>query len=243
MFARAGQNAIVSGGSDDRCSEAPAVLVLEDDGEARLFVAEVVREVGAEVVAVETLGEARTQLAGRAWDLLVLDRMLPDGSSLDWIRDIRASGDAVPILVLTALREVGERVDGLESGADDYLGKPFAALELKARVRALLRRGRRSRRQLTSGRLRIDGDRREAFVDGAELPLTERELRVLEQLVTSPALRRDELLETVWGEATAETGSSLDVILSRLRRKLAAHGLPESIETIRGYGLRWKGDG
>ncbi|MHB8797791.1 MAG: winged helix-turn-helix domain-containing protein [Thermoanaerobaculia bacterium] len=88
--------------------------------------------------------------------------------------------------------------------------------------------------------MRLDGDRREAFVDGVELPLTEREFLVLEQLVASRGLRRQELLETVWGEATAEAGASFDVILSRLRRKLASRDLADAIETVRGFGLRWR---
>ncbi len=219
-----------------------AILVVEDDAETRAFVAALLAETGADVVVAGSLDEARAQRAGRSWDLLVVDRMLPDGSGLDWVGDLRDSGDAVPVLLLTALSAVAERVAGLERGADDYLGKPFAPLELKARARALLRRGERSRQRLERGRLRLDGDRREAFVDGQELPLTEREFRVLEQLVTTTGLRRDELLEAVWGEASAETAASLDVILSRVRRKLSARGLPEAIETVRGFGFRWRAE-
>lgn len=217
-----------------------AILVVEDDEETRAFVAARLGETGADVDVARSLEEARAMRASRSWDLLVVDRMLPDGSGLDWVGELRDSGDAVPVLLLTALSDVAERVAGLERGADDYLGKPFAPLELKARARALLRRGQRSLRRLERGRLRMNGDRREAFVDDRELPLTEREFQVLERLVTSSGLRRDELLETVWGEATAETAASLDVILSRIRRKLAARGLPEAIETVRGFGFRWR---
>ncbi len=229
-----------AGGAGRDLGLRPAVLVLEDDAETRAFVTGLLEEGGAETVAVASISEARRRLGSRAWDLLVVDRMLPDGSGLDWVREVRAAGDAVPVLVLTALRDVAERVAGLESGADDYLGKPFAPLELKARAKALLRRGRPSRRQLSSGRVRLDGERLEAFVDGVELPLTEREFRVLTQLVASGGIRRDDLLERVWGDATVEAAASLDVILSRLRRKLASCGLPEAIETVRGWGLRWK---
>ena len=219
-----------------------AILVVEDDTETGAFVAALLGETGADVVVARSLEEARGKRAGRSWNLLVVDRMLPDGSGLDWVDELRDSGDAVPVLLLTALCDVAERVAGLERGADDYLGKPFAPLELKARARALLRRGQRSRRRLERGRLRLDGDRREAFVDDLELPLTEREFRVLEQLVTTTGLSRDELLETVWGDATAEAAASLDVILSRIRRKLAVRGLPEAIETVRGFGFRWRGE-
>ncbi len=218
----------------------PMVLVVEDDAETRGFVTSLLEEIGAEVTAVRTLEEARAERGVRAWDLLVVDRMLPDGSGLDWVEELRSAGDDAAVLLLTALSAVADRVTGLESGADDYLGKPFAPVELKARCRALLRRGRRSQRRLQRGRVRLDGDRREAFVDGVELPLTEREFQVLEQLVASRGLRRQELLETVWGEATSEAGASLDVILSRLRRKLATRDLAEAIETVRGFGLRWR---
>ena len=236
------QNRLVTRETSIEGPATPAILVVEDDAETRSFVAALLEETGSVVVAVPTLGEARAERAGRSWDLLVVDRMLPDGSGLDWVGELRDSGDAVPILLLTALRDVAERVAGLERGADDYLGKPFAPLELKARAQALLRRGQRSRRRLERGRLRLDVDRREAFVDGLELPLTEREFRVLERLATATGLRRDELLETVWGEATAEAAASLDVILSRVRRKLAARGLPDAIETVRGFGFRWRAD-
>lgn len=216
------------------------VLVVEDDPETRAFVVAILKEVGVDVIAESSLAGARESELQQAFDLVVVDRMLPDGSGLEWVREQRAAGSAVPALILTALREVAHRVEGLEAGADDYLGKPFAPLELKARVRALLRRGQRAPRRLEEGPLRLDVDRREAFVAGAEVPLTEREFRVLERLVSSKGIRREDLLDEVWGEATPETSASLDVVVSRMRRKLAARGLPDVVETVRGYGLRWR---
>lgn len=215
-------------------------LVVEDDPETRAFVVAILKEVGVDVIAESSLAGARASARQEVFDLVVVDRMLPDGSGLDWVREQRAAGSAVPALVLTALREVAHRVEGLEAGADDYLGKPFAPLELKARVRALLRRGRRAPRRLEEGPLRLDVNRREAFVAGAEVPLTEREFRVLERLVSSQGIRREDLLDEVWGEATPETSASLDVVVSRLRRKLADQGLSDVVETVRGYGLRWR---
>jgi two-component system OmpR family response regulator len=219
----------------------PRVLVVEDDRETREFVVKALEEIGLEVTAVGAIAPGRAEERKRPFDLLVLDRMLPDGTSLGWVEDLRGCGNGVPVLVLTALRDVSDRVEGLEAGCDDYLGKPFAPLELKARARALLRRGHRTRRTVEEGRLRLDLDRREAFIEGGEVPLTEREFRVLERLVTAKGIRREELLDEVWGESTPETGASLDVIVSRLRRKLSAHGFPDAIETVRGFGLRWRG--
>lgn len=213
---------------------------MEDDPETRAFVVAILEEIGLDVIAEGSLTGARACDHQQAFDLVVVDRMLPDGSGLEWVRELRAKGSVVPALLLTALREVAHRVEGLEAGADDYLGKPFSPLELKARVRALLRRGQRTPRLLEEGSLRLDLDRREAFAGGVEVPLTEREFRVLEHLVSSQGVRRDDLLEEVWGEATPETSASLDVVVSRMRRKLADRALPNAIETVRGYGLRWR---
>lgn len=216
------------------------MLVVEDDPETRAFVVAILEEIGVELIAANSLAGARVSERQQAFDLVIVDRMLPDGSGLEWVRELRTMGSVVPALLLTALREVAHRVEGLEAGADDYLGKPFAPLELKARVRALLRRGQRAPRRLEEGSLRLDLDRREAFVGGDEVPLTEREFRVLERLVSSQGIRREDLLEEVWGEATPETSASLDVVVSRMRRKLADRGLPDVVETVRGYGLRWR---
>jgi len=222
-------------------TDTPHILVVEDDRVTRAFVVATLREIGALPTGVGRLSEARSAFGEHPFELLVVDRMLPDGSGLDWVAELRKSGQTAAVLVLTALREVPERVKGLEAGADDYLGKPFSPLELKARARALLRRGRPPRRQVEAGAVRLDLDRREAFVRGEEVPVTDREFRVLERLVASRGLAREELLEDVWGEATPETSASLDVFLSRLRRKLGERGLPEAIETVRGYGFRWRG--
>jgi DNA-binding response OmpR family regulator len=214
-------------------------LLLEDDAETRQFLVSLLVEMGLEVAPTRTMKDAHGLRRHQHFDLVVVDRMLPDGSGLDFVRALRSDGNLVPVLVLTALKEVGERVKGLEAGADDYLGKPFAPLELKARVRALLRRGATRPREIDRGPLRLDCERRRALVDGKELPLTAREFLVLELIVAALALSRDEILEAVWGESTAEASSSLDVILSRLRKKLGERGV-HGIETIRGYGYRWK---
>ncbi len=177
------------------------------------------------------------------FDVIVLDRMLPDGEGLDLCRQLRAEGVSTPILCLTARGEVGDRIEGLDAGADDYLRKPFALAELRARVRALGRRaGRTAPGLFESGLVRIDFSSRRFEREGRELPLTAREWAVLEALVARAGrvVSRRDLLEDVWHDTGRGASESLDVILSRLRRKL---GRPEDgcgITTVRGEGFRFE---
>jgi len=167
---------------------------------------------------------------------------LPDGSGLDVCRWVRAQGMELPILVLTARNDVADRIAGLDAGADDYLGKPFAPEELGARLRALTRRGPRwteSRRSF--GPLAIDRDRREVRGAKGNVPLTPRELDIVTLLAWSDGrvVPRDELLEAVWGDATESASASLEVLVARIRRKLSGGGAPEAIRTIRNVGYAW----
>jgi DNA-binding response OmpR family regulator len=225
------------------------VLVVEDDPETREVVARALREEGflVEAQARASLGTRSMQKGGVS--AVILDVWLPDGSGIDMCRAWRTSGLDVPILMLTARTDVGSRVAGLDAGADDYLGKPFALAELKARLRALLRRGPRSSapRVLRRGDVVVDFARRQAFAAGAEVPLTRREIEVLERLARGDghAVARDDLLEDVWGEASDASAASLEVILARLRRKLERDRKGALIRTVRGYGyaLAAEGDG
>jgi two-component system OmpR family response regulator len=171
---------------------------------------------------------------------VILDVWLPDGTGLDLCREWRAAGSRVPILMLTARTDVSSRVEGLDAGADDYLGKPFALSELRARLRALLRR--RSdpieERVLRRGPLTVDFGRRQAWLGGAEVPLTRREIEVLERLAWARghAVSREDLLEELWGEASTEAAASLEVIVARLRRKLEGNVRESLIRTVRGFG-------
>jgi len=152
----------------------------------------------------------------------------------------RRSGLRIPILMLTARTDVAARVAGLEAGADDYLGKPFALAELRARLTALLRRGGRPLRGelFRRGPVTVDFGRRQAWVGGQEVAITRRELEVLERLAEAGghAVSRDDLLQDVWGEATRETAASLEVMVARLRRKLERPGGSAIVRTVRGYG-------
>lgn len=171
---------------------------------------------------------------------VVLDVWLPDGTGFDLCREWRAHGLRVPVLMLTARTDVSSRVQGLDAGADDYLGKPFALSELRARLRALLRRGSDPLRErvLRRGALSVDFGRRRAWLLDREVPLTRREVDVLERLAWAQghAVSREDLLEELWGEASSEAGASLEVIVARLRRKLEQGQKEGLIRTVRGYG-------
>lgn len=198
----------------------------------------VLREAEYAVVPAGTISQARPHLLAGGIAAVVLDWMLPDGSGTDLCVEMRAAGDSTPILMLTARAGVEDRVVGLEAGADDFLKKPFAAAELRARVRALLRRGPRiveSRIEL--GPIEVRPASRLAIASGRELPLTAREFDILEVLLRhrGRVVTRSSLLIAVWGD-DGGAGESLDVLLARLRRKLAEAGAPDAIRTHRGVG-------
>jgi two-component system OmpR family response regulator len=216
------------------------VLVVEDDGETRDLLRDALGAFGYAVVAVGR-GEAADEVVqGGGADAVVLDVWLPDHDGMDLCRLWRRSGVGLPILMLTARTQVAARVAGLEAGADDYLGKPFAMAELRARLSALLRRGRRSLREerFVRGAVAVDFARRQAWVGQREVPITRRELAVLERLAEDGGrpVSRDALLEEIWGEVTREGAASLEVIVARLRRKLDRPARRGIIRTVRGYG-------
>jgi two-component system, OmpR family, response regulator len=216
------------------------ILVVEDDAETRELVARALTEDGYSVVTADrgALG-TRTLEAGQV-AVVVLDVWLPDGTGFDLCREWRAQGFLTPVLMLTARTDVSSRVQGLDAGADDYLGKPFALSELRARLRALLRRATDplQERVLRRGGLSVDFGRRQAWLEGHEVPLTRREVEVLERLAWAQghAVSRDDLLEEIWGEASPEAGASLEVIVARLRRKLDQGQREGLIRTVRGHG-------
>lgn len=189
-------------------------------------------------------GEDGLHLASEInYDAIVLDRMLPRLDGLTVLRRLRAAGRRTPVLLLTALGEVDDRVGGLDAGADDYLVKPFAFAELLARLRALVRRdhGQASNR-LELGRLVLDLGARSAQVDGRPLSLTARELSVLELLALNAGqtLTRTRIAERIYDEGSERDSNVIDVFIGRLRKKLEAVGLPgaELLKTQRGEGYR-----
>jgi len=219
----------------------PCVLVVEDDSETRDFVARALGEDGLEVRTASRAETARKLVRDGDVDLVILDLGLPGPSGLDLCAELRREESVVPILMLTARTDVASRVEGLEAGADDYLGKPFALAELRARVRALLRRGSRPGPPgavLEHAGVRVDVRRRRAFLGAEELPLTRRELDLLARLVRAGGVvvARETLLEDVWGADTPEAAASLEVIVSRLRRKLRQGGRASLLRNVRGIG-------
>ena len=211
------------------------VLVVDDSPELLDLLERALVRDGHEVRVAATIAEARTRIAAAAPDLMVLDVALPDGTGIDLCRELRDGGARWPILLLTAHGEVPKRVAGLDAGADDFLAKPFAIAELRARVRALGRRGpieRPTAIQLGDARLEL-GSRR-ATIGEREIPITAREWEILEVLVTrrGRVVPRATILELVWGDASESASASLDVIMARIRRKLGG----DAIRTVRGEG-------
>jgi two-component system OmpR family response regulator len=211
------------------------VLLVDDNPELRDLVTRALSRDGHAVTAVATIAAARAALAAGPPEVLVLDLGLPDGSGMDLCRALRDEGDRVPILMLTAQGAVARRVEGFDSGADDFLTKPFAVAELRARVRVLGRRGPASSPTTwRQGAVSLDFASRRAVVEGAEVPLTAREWALVEFLSSrgGRVARRGEILDAVWGEDSPQTSASLDVLAGRVRRKLGAVAL----RTARGEG-------
>lgn len=218
----------------------PRVLVVDDD-EAICTALE--RALGLEGFVVSTASGGREALAevnGEAPDVMVLDVAMPDLDGVSVTRTLRGQGEELPILILSALDEVGDRVAGLQAGADDYLVKPFAFDELVARLRALLRRRPEPVSvPLHIGDLVVDPARHIARRGDRDLELTRREFELLETFARHAGivLNRTQLLRQVWGYDFNVDGNVVDVFVGYLRRKLEAQGEPRMLHTVRGVGF------
>lgn len=214
------------------------VLVVEDDEPIADVLRRSLRNEGHEVRSAADGVEALRVAEELVPDLVVLDLGLPRLDGVEVCRRIRASSD-VPILILTARAETDDRVEGLDSGADDYLVKPFERRELLARVRALLRRRPpRGSASLVVGDLVLNPDTREVRRSEREIELTNREFELLEYLARNKRLvvSRERLLEDVWGYDPLDETNTIDVFISNLRRKLEQGGEPRLLHTRRGAG-------
>lgn len=218
------------------------LLLVEDDIRLAEVVADALRRAAHTVDVERSCAGARAAIASMEFDVALLDVGLPDGSGIDLCRALRAEKRDLPLLLLTARNEITDRVAGLDAGADDYLGKPFVVDELLARVRALGRRGARLEESVrTFGPLVLDRSRRVAVLDGAPVPFTPRELDIVFFLAwrDGHVVPRGELVERIWGQTTASAQASLDVLLTRIRRKLASPNTPRAIRTVREVGYAW----
>ena len=219
------------------------ILVVDDDAAVRDSLARTLRFEGHEVQLAGD-GLAALDAVGRHDpDAVILDVSMPGLDGLETCRRLRADGVFTPVLMLTARDSVGDRVAGLDAGADDYLVKPFALQELLARLRALLRRSLLvpvpADGALRFGDLRLDERTREVWRGERPLSLTRTEFAILEVFLRHPrqVLTRSALFEHVWGYDFGETSNSVHVYLGYLRRKLEADGEPRLLHTVRGVGF------
>ncbi|MDP3278797.1 MAG: response regulator transcription factor [Deltaproteobacteria bacterium] len=213
------------------------ILLVEDDKRLSGFVSRVLSEEGFAVDTCFSGAQAARQAIAVAYDVIVLDWMLPDLDGLSVCRELRQKGCDVPVLMLTARGEVQEKVLGLEAGADDYLVKPFDVDEFVARINALLRRAS-GHAKLRCGPLEIDRVARQVRCEGAVIELTAREYSLLLHLVyhQGKVVTRSELLARVWESHFDPSSNFVEVHVSRLRDKLGPAA--ERLETVRGMGYR-----
>jgi two-component system KDP operon response regulator KdpE len=224
----------------------PKVLLIEDEKLIRRFVRAAVEEEDCLVTEAETMAQGLIDAGLRKPDLLILDLGLPDGNGIDLIRDVRGWSD-VPILILSARSQENDKIDALDAGADDYLTKPFSVGELRARVRALLRRRARSGESATPvvafGDVTVDLSRRLVFRASEEVHLTPLEYRLLSSLLGHPGkvLTQRNLLREIWGPSYIESSHYLRVYVGRLRQKLEDDPTqPKYLLTETGVGYRFQ---
>lgn len=227
------------------------LLTVEDETAIRELLAFICETDGHEVVKAASLTEARSALAEAEPDLILLDVMLPDGSGFDFLRELRSEPktSAIPVMMITARGDEADRVSGLDSGADDYIVKPFMPRELTARIRAVLRRIPSEERGeadhplaetvVRCGPLVMNETRFEAQAEGMPLKLSVKEFRLLLLFASRPGrvFSRAQLLDAVWGNAYVDE-RTVDVHMLRLRKALAGTPAEDLIETVRGVGYR-----
>ncbi len=211
------------------------VLLVEDDQMLGTAVVQALQDASYAVDWVADGAKASATLVRHDFELILLDLGLPNRDGLDVLRRLRAGGDATPVLIITARDTVDERITGLDVGADDYLGKPFAVGELLARMRALVRRQAGATTSiLTNGIVSLELATKRAVVDGVEHALPNREFALLQALMLRPGavLSRGQLEQTIYGWGEEVESNAVDVIIHGLRRKLGA----ERIRNVRGLG-------
>jgi len=227
-------------------SPSPKVLLIEDEKQIRRFVRIAVEEEGCRVIEAATMAQGLIDAGLSKPDLLILDLGLPDGNGIDLIRDLRGWSDS-PVLILSARSQENDKIDALDAGADDYLTKPFGVGELRARVRALLRRRSRSGDSATPivefGNVTVDLSRRVVSLAGKEVHLTPIEYRLLATLIGHPGkvMTQRNLLREIWGPSFVESSHYLRVYIGHLRQKLEDDPTqPKYFLTETGVGYRFQ---
>jgi two-component system OmpR family response regulator len=221
------------------------ILIVEDDKTTREFLQKALTEQGYAVEVAADGQDGLFQAMELHFDLIILDRMLPKMDGLTVLQALRSSGKAVPVLILSALDSVDERVKGLKQGGDDYLVKPFALAELLARVEILIRRTETASQtqqitELTMKNLKLDLLSHKLFIQQQEVELQPKEFQLLKYLLEHPdqVVTRTMLFEAVWNYQFDPQTNVIDVHVARLRKKLAAVNCLAEIDTVRGVGYR-----
>jgi DNA-binding response OmpR family regulator len=218
----------------------PRILIVEDHPNLLRSITQALRESGFKAVGVPSLKAAKDAFSEEV-DLVILDLMLPDGSGLDWLGELRASGTTVAVLILTARDSISDRVHGLDAGADDYLVKPFAIDELLARVRALLRREARPTASLLKiADLQVDLVARTVSRGNERVELQPRQFELLVFLMihSGEIVTREMIAAHVWKEPSATWTNVIEVHVNQLRKKLESSDRPALLHTVRGQGYR-----
>ena len=220
------------------------ILLVEDNVSLCRNIASVLQNEGYTVVTCSNGNEAEFQMLNNSSDLILLDRMLPGKDGITLTREARAAGITVPILLLTALDTLGDKVTGLDAGADDYIVKPFDLDELGARIAAHLRR--EQRRQNNSavrffGELILDYSARTVTINNLNIPLSKREFEIVEllSLNAGQVFDRERIYELVWGLDGDGNSDTIMEHIRKIRAKFAAHTLHNYIETVWGCGYKW----
>jgi two-component system, OmpR family, response regulator len=223
------------------------VLVVDDDLEIRRLLGRYLTDQGFRVASAGSKAQCEAMLGGGRFDLVILDVMLPDGSGLDICRELRSRDPKVFIILVTALKEEVDRIVGLELGADDYIGKPFSPRELVARMRAVLRRVGDTSPSVVdydyytfAGFVADPAGRTVTKPSGEPIDLTGAEFQLLKVLLDSPGriLSREQLLDQTQGREASVFDRSIDVLISRLRRKFRDAGYEEIVKTVRNGGYQ-----
>jgi two-component system OmpR family response regulator len=216
----------------------PRLLLLEDDPVTANAVTTGLVQRGYEIECVHDVASASAAIERQTFDAAILDLMVPGGSGYDVLSQLRARSSGIPVLILTARDGLHDRIEGLDRGGDDYLVKPFALVELAARLRALLRRPAARVEVASRGDLEVDLLHRTARCGETSIALTPKELELLHCMLAraGEVLTRRELLEVVWGYRFDPGTNVVEVHINRLRRKLDASGAADCIRTVRGVG-------